>query len=50
MNRGQLKAEVKRQMSLEGDYAAWYYKPSQAKYSRMWRQDRIDEKDRKGSF
>jgi len=37
-------------MALEGDYAAWYYSPTQVKYSRMWREERHADKELKGSF
>jgi hypothetical protein len=48
--RAQLKAEVQRIMAQEGDYAAWYYKPTQAKYARMMRGERIHERETRGSF
>ena len=46
----QLRKEVRRQMALEGDYAAWYYNPTQAKYTRMWKKEREDEQRMAGSF
>ncbi len=50
MIKTQLKKEVKRLMALEGDYAAWYYNPTQAKYSRIWREERHEDKEKKGTF
>merc|ERR1719391_1361279 len=35
-----LLAEVKRQMASEGDYAAYYYYPSAAKYMRVYKEKR----------
>ena len=35
---GQLKAEVKRQMQIHGDYKGWYHRPDIARYSRMKRE------------
>ena len=37
-------------MALEGDYAAWYYKPTQAKYARMMRGERLADKEAVGSY
>ena len=48
--RAQLKAEVNRIMAQEGDYAAWFYKPAQAKYVRMLKQEAIVESQARGSF
>eukprot|EP00091_Calanus_sinicus_P009226 TRINITY_DN216_c0_g1_i3.p2 TRINITY_DN216_c0_g1~~TRINITY_DN216_c0_g1_i3.p2 ORF type:complete len:177 (-),score=45.74 TRINITY_DN216_c0_g1_i3:45-575(-) len=35
---GQLRAEVKRQMQIHGDYKGWYHRPDIARYSRMKRE------------
>ena len=48
--RNELRKEVRRQMALEGDYAAWYYNPTQAKYTRMWKKERENKKRMAGSF
>ena len=49
-HRGLLIKEVKRVMAADGDYAAWYYAPSNAKYARMMKRDVEENKENPGDF
>jgi hypothetical protein len=46
---GQLKAEVKRQMQIHGDYKGWYHRPDVARYSRMKRAADVHNRDCRGT-
>ena len=49
-HRAKLIKEVKRIMTKEGDYAAWSYAPSDAKYARMMRKEFEERKEYPGDF
>ena len=49
-HKRRLMKEVKRIMDEEGDYAAWSYSPSDAKYARMSRNERDERKEYAGDF
>ena len=44
----QLKAEVKRQMALQGDYKGWYHRADIAHYSRQRKQMATEMTDARG--
>ena len=49
-HKGLLIKEVKRVIAAEGDYAAWYYSPSNAKYARMAKKALDEKREAIGEF
>ena len=49
-HRAQLIREIRRVMDSEGDYAAWTYRTSDAKYARAARRDHEERWQRPGTF